>query len=53
MQKRITSYQGKAINEQDTKAALINPVLQALGWEIGNLEEVSQEYKRKPQDKAR
>jgi hypothetical protein len=48
---KIAQYQGKEMNEQNTKRALIDPVLCALGWEVGNLEEVSQEYKRKPQDK--
>lgn len=51
VRKRIALSQGKDINEQNTKTGLIDPVLRALGWEVGNLEEVSQEYKRKPQDK--
>jgi hypothetical protein len=51
VRKRIALYQGKDLNEQNTKTALIDPVLRELGWEVGNLEEVSQEYKRKPQDK--
>jgi len=48
---KITQYQGKEMNEQNTKTALIDPVLRALGWDVGNLEEVSQEYKRRPKDK--
>ena len=48
---RIAQYQGKEMNEQDTKTALIDPVLRALGWDVGSLEEVKQEYKRKRQDK--
>jgi len=51
VRKRIALYRGKGINEQNTKTALIDPVLRALGWDVGNLEEVSQEYKRRPQDK--
>jgi hypothetical protein len=51
VRKRIVLYQDKEMNEQNTKTALIDPVLRALGWEVGNLEEVSQEYKRKSQDK--
>ena len=51
VRKRIALYQGKELNEQNTKTALIDPVLRELAWEVGNLEEVSQEYKRKPQDK--
>jgi predicted type IV restriction endonuclease len=30
---------------------LAYPVLRALGWDVGNLEEVQQEYKRRPRDK--
>ena len=51
VRKRIALYQGKEMNEQNTKTALIDPVLRNLGWEVGNLDEVMQEYKRKPQDK--
>jgi hypothetical protein len=51
VRKRIAQYQGKEMNEQNTKTALIDPVLRALGWDVGNLEEVSQEYKRRPKDK--
>jgi hypothetical protein len=46
VRQRIALYQGKELNEQNTKTALIDPVLRVLGWEVGNLEEVSQEYKR-------
>lgn len=38
------------IGEQYTKAILIDPVLAALGWDLGNLDEVSREYRHKPQD---
>ncbi len=48
---KIALYQGKGIHEQDTKTALIDPILRALGWDVGNLDEVSQEYKRQPKDK--
>jgi len=51
VRKKIARYQGKQINEQNTKTALIQPVLEALGWDVGNLEEVQQEYKRRPRDK--
>jgi hypothetical protein len=36
--------------EQNTKAALIDPLLTALGWDIEDVDEVFREYKRKPQD---
>ena len=41
---------GTSLNEEDTKAALIKPVLVALGWDDENPEEVSHEYRRTPQD---
>lgn len=39
-----------SIGEQNTKMALINPLLTALGWDLENLDEISLEYRRKPQD---
>src|SRR5437868_12645731 len=47
---RIARYQGQGIGEQDTKAALIVPVLRALGWDTEDLEDVKLEYKRRPSD---
>ena len=47
---KITRYAGKGIGEQDTKAALIVPVLRALGWDTEDLEDVKLEYKRRPSD---
>lgn len=38
------------IGEQGTKAALINPLLAALGWDIEDVFEVRMEYKPKPRD---
>jgi hypothetical protein len=43
---RIGKYQRQGIGEQDTKAALIVPVLRALGWDTEDLEDVKLEYKR-------
>jgi len=48
---RIARYKGKDVGEQNTKTSLIDPVLRALGWDVGDLEEVRQEYKRRPRDK--
>ncbi len=46
---RIKKYLGnKTFNEQNTKASLIAPVLQALGWDTNDSEEVHWEYKPKP-----
>ena len=39
-----------SIGEQNTKIALINPLLTALGWDLENLDEISMEYRRKSQD---
>ena len=47
---RITKYQRQSIGEQDTKAALIVPVLRALGWDVEDLEDVKLEYRRRPSD---
>lgn len=41
---------GSVIGEQNTKVALINPLLSALGWDLEDLDEVSLEYRRKSQD---
>lgn len=40
---RIAKYQRQGIGEQDTKAALIVPILRALGWDVEDLEEVKLE----------
>ncbi|MEU8255498.1 hypothetical protein AB0C06_14695 [Micromonospora inaquosa] len=37
---------GQRINEQNTKAALIEPVIGALGWDLFDTDEVHREYKR-------
>src|SRR5918998_3007298 len=41
----------ESIGEQNTKAALIDPLLAALGWDVEDIDEVSREYRRKSQDK--
>lgn len=47
---RIARYRGQGIGEQDTKAALIVPVLRALGWDVEDLEVVKLEYRRRSSD---
>jgi hypothetical protein len=47
---RIARYSGSPINEQNTKAALIEPILRSLGWDIEDWEEVEREYKPKRVD---
>ena len=49
--RRIARYLSKGINEQDTKASLIQPVLRTLGWDVEDLDDVQREYKRRRQDK--
>ena len=52
LRKRIQKIQNRNenIGEQNTKAALIDPLLAALGWDVEDIDEVSREYKRKSQD---
>ncbi len=40
----IERYGGMGITEMETRASLINPLLNALGWRVGDLEQVRQEY---------
>ncbi len=44
---RIAKHGGQTIGEENTKHALIEPVLRALGWDIEDLDEVRCEYKLK------
>jgi hypothetical protein len=39
------------MNEENTKATLIEPVLRALGWDIEDVEEVQREFKTNPRHK--
>lgn len=41
---------GERVGEQNTKAAVIEPILAALGWELYDLDEVQREYRRRPTD---
>jgi hypothetical protein len=52
LRKRIEQIKDRQeiVGEQNTKAALVDPLLSALGWDIEELDEVCREYKRKPQD---
>lgn len=50
VQKKIDRYKGKSVGETNTKTALIDPILRALGWGVGDLEEVQQEYKMHRRD---
>jgi predicted type IV restriction endonuclease len=52
VRKRIQTVheRGERIGEQDTKAALIEPLLAALGWDLQDLDEVTREYRKDSQD---
>ncbi|MCL4434830.1 MAG: restriction endonuclease [Actinobacteria bacterium] len=42
--------QGHVVNEANTKIVLIEPILEALGWDIRDPDEVHREYRRLPGD---
>ena len=48
---RLQKYRGRSIGEQNTKASLIEPLLEALGWETRDFDEVHREYKAKRADR--
>lgn len=48
---RIEQYAKKDLNEQNTKATLIEPIMRALGWDTEDVEEVAREFKVKRRDK--
>lgn len=48
---RIIRAKSDGLNEQNTKATLIEPVLRALGWDVEDVEEVVREYSPKRRDK--
>lgn len=41
---------GARIGEQNTKAVLIEPIIEALGWDLRDLEQVIREYRSNSQD---
>ena len=47
---RIRKSTKSHLNEQNTKASLIEPVLRALGWDTEDVDEVAREYRSKPKD---
>ncbi|HEX5010778.1 MAG TPA: type I restriction enzyme HsdR N-terminal domain-containing protein [Planctomycetota bacterium] len=51
IRKRIAQAGRKGLNEQDTKATLIEPMLRALGWDTEDVEQVQREYRVKRQHK--
>ena len=51
IRERIAAYRPKGIGEQNTKAALIAPLLRALGWDTEDLSQVHLEYRPRSSDK--
>jgi predicted type IV restriction endonuclease len=51
VRQRIARAAKKPLNEQNTKATLIEPVLRKLGWDVEDIEEVVREFKVKSRDK--
>ena len=47
---RIQKYQERSLGEQNTKASLIEPVLEALGWDVRDPDEVQREFKPTTKD---
>ncbi|MBU1702316.1 MAG: type I restriction enzyme HsdR N-terminal domain-containing protein [Candidatus Eisenbacteria bacterium] len=49
---RIARHSGsRQLNEENTKATLVEPVLRTLGWDVEDFEEVQREYRRRSRDK--
>lgn len=47
---KIRRYQDRGMGEKNTKASLIEPVLEALGWDVRDPDEVFREFKAKSVD---
>lgn len=47
---RARKQKGRGLGEQNTKASLIDPILEALGWDIREPDEVHREYKPTSRD---
>src|ERR1039457_5530749 len=45
---KIQKFREQGINEATTKDAMIAPLLLALGWDVGNPDDVQSEFKAKP-----
>jgi len=48
--KKIAKFKGRSIGEENTKASLIEPVLEALGWDIRDPDEVHREFRANRKD---
>lgn len=50
MKARVAKYQDRSLGEQNTKASLIEPVLESLGWDVRDPDEVFREFKPTSKD---
>lgn len=48
---RLQKYRGRALGEQNTKASLIEPLFDALGWDSRDFDDVHREFKAKRADR--
>jgi predicted type IV restriction endonuclease len=51
VRRRIRRVGTRPMNEENTKATLIEPVLRALGWDVEDVDEVQREFKTQPRHK--
>ena len=51
VRRKVARYGKTGVNEQNTKATLIQPLLRALGWDVEDLDDVHLEYRQKGKDK--
>ena len=42
---KVRKYKGRGLGEPNTKATLIEPVLEALGWDVREPDEVHREFR--------
>jgi hypothetical protein len=47
---KLRRFQGRSLGEQNTKASLIDPILESLGWETRDSDEVHREFRSNPKD---
>lgn len=47
---KITRFRDRSLGEQNTKASLIEPILEALGWDVRDPDEVHREFKPTSKD---
>src|SRR5574341_1461149 len=48
---RVARVGRQRLNEENTKATLVEPLLRALGWDVEDIDEVQREYRHNKRDK--